>query len=210
VLRARKSAASRRRSISSSVSDSDMKTIVPDELPTIHCVPASYAREIGRVVVSFARLEWVIDRTLYLIIGVDDNLGRLTVKDQDGAEQFKLLIRLLRLKEIGVKGDLQSIRASIRQCQSQRNDLAHSVWVRSPQTNNIMICLFRGEWSKDDEVEERSRKLNPEGRAYPIEEAVSLVNLIDETIKLLGNLYNEIYDILNTSPQKCQPPSGMD
>lgn len=185
-------------------------TIVPAELPILHRVPASIAREIGRVIVSFAHLEWMVDRMLYFVLDVDDDIGRISVKDQDGAEQFKLLRRLLRLKGITVKMDLNSIAADIRSCQAQRNDIAHSVWLKSPYTNNLMICLFRGEWSKEDDVEEKSRKLNPEGRPYPLEEAITLVRRLDDTIGSLGRLYNELYGILRASPQISRAPSHPD
>jgi hypothetical protein len=162
------------------------------------------------VIVSFARLEWLVDRLVYFVLDIDDKLGRLVVRDQDGAEQFKLLCRLLRLKGIETKTELNPIATAIRSCQSQRNDIAHSVWVVSPFTRNFMICLFRGEWSKDDDVEVKSRKLNPEGRAYPIEEAISLVSLIEGTITSLEALYSELCEIPRTSSQKSPPPSPLD
>jgi hypothetical protein len=77
-----------------------MSDIVSAELPATHRIPAALAREIGRVIISFAKLEWMINRLVYFVLTIDDNLGRLIVKDQDGAEQFKLLCRLLRMKGI--------------------------------------------------------------------------------------------------------------
>jgi hypothetical protein len=186
-----------------------MSDIVSAELPATHRIPAALAREIGRVIISFAKLEWMINRLVYFVLTIDDNLGRLIVKDQDGAEQFKLLCRLLRMKGIETRTELDPIAAAIRSCQSQRNDIAHSIWVISPITNKPMICLFRGEWSKDDDVEVKSRKFNPEGRAYPIEEAISLINLIDGAITSLETLYNELCDIRHTSLQKPQLPSPL-
>ena len=125
-------------------------------------------------------------------------------KIKDAVGQFKLICRLLRMNAI--EPDAQFLSEAIATCQAQRNDVIHSIWIKEPETGQLMMCLFRGEWSTESGMEDKSRKTNPEGRPYTLEEAKSLTNLIDGTIEELLTFNALLYE-RQSSLQKSQSPS---
>ena len=51
------------------------------EFPVIYNLPADHEREIGRIMIRWAHLEWKFKHTCYLLLGVGPKEGRLTVRE---------------------------------------------------------------------------------------------------------------------------------
>src|ERR1700732_1556408 len=104
------------------------------ELPTLSDLPPSLEREIGRIIVRFARLEWILSKMLFAALNINNVKGRIALKDHNAVERFEIIKRLATLSGLNTtKTDLGALKEAICAAQSQRNDLAHSVWMRMPE-----------------------------------------------------------------------------
>jgi hypothetical protein len=109
-----------------------------EQHPTTDNLPAALTREIGRVVVSYARLEWLLRQLLYAVLGVTQTEGRIAVGEPRATDRFDRICEILAFKAMATDDDLKAIRDAIEACQTQRNQLAHAthpelreVWARS-------------------------------------------------------------------------------
>ena len=113
--------------------------------PTLE-LPDALLREIGETMILFAYLEWKLSRLAYALLGVDRNVGRISVREPRGCERFDMVCELLVYKEISSKADLGGIRKRISECDDARNLLAHATWVRDPVHDALRLVKTSGQW----------------------------------------------------------------
>jgi hypothetical protein len=173
------------------------------ELPTIHVLPASLYREIGRVIVVYARLEWLLSQILYASLGVSQKEGRIAVGEPRATDRFERIVEILEVKAIPFKTELDPIRAAIKAGMDQRNQLAHGVWLRAPESGAYILTVTRGSWQPiKGQKGKTSRKIAPEGVEYGVDDCRSLYALIERTIEHLEAWNAELVEH-QASRKKC-------
>jgi hypothetical protein len=163
-------------------------------LPTIHNLPTALNREIGRVVVSYARLEWLLSQILYAALGVSAAEGRIAVGEPRATDRFDRINDILRVNDlIPDPATIAKIREGIEACQTQRDQLAHSVWGKAPEDGRLLLCITKGSWQPvKGQKGKTSRKISPQGVEYNAEDARSLHALIVATIEALEHWNNDL------------------
>ncbi len=132
-------------------------------------LPASYAREIGRVMVRWAFFERQVQHMIWAIAFNRDArgaaLGRLAVMEPKFPDRLDLLSKLAKVRNIHYNAKLlKSIRSLSNALNEERNLLAHGVWANIPNYG-WLVQQTRGSWGQTDfglEGPSGPRKVTPE------------------------------------------------
>ena len=140
-------------------------------------LPTDIATEIGGMVAAFALLEHRLSHLLFALVGVDEVLGRMAVRNPRPAEVWGLIMELcdfhgIRIKDSSAKelraAELPAhvkLRTAIEDCSSRRDELIHGIWTRDPATKQIMLRVTRGTWPAGVLPRDKTKRLQlPEAR----------------------------------------------
>lgn len=114
--------------------------------PTVPDLPEDLLREIGRYIVGFARLEWILSRFAYAILRLDGADGRIAVREPRATERVDMICDLLDNRFVASKADVKALRKDIGDCEEWRNLLAHSTWVVDPLMHALRLVKTGGQW----------------------------------------------------------------
>ena len=70
--------------------------------PAQYVLPASFSREIGRIMVHWAYFEHVIRHIAWDIIGVDHSMGRIAIRDPRIDDHLDMLVDIAYLKKLSL------------------------------------------------------------------------------------------------------------
>ena len=83
-------------------------------LPVISSLPAGFYREIGRLAVLDAHIDWLLSRTIFEVLHLDPKAGRLAVNAPRASQRLEIIQELLKLKRMKVDIDFRVLRANIK------------------------------------------------------------------------------------------------
>jgi len=131
-------------------------------------LPASYSREIGRVIVRWAFFEHHVQSVIWAIaFNCDDlggALGRLAITEQKFPQRLDLLRQLAKLRSVTFdKALLKSLETQSRKLVAERNLLAHGCWTKHP-VHGWIVRETRGEWTPSKAGPSGTRKVMPEAK----------------------------------------------
>jgi hypothetical protein len=153
------------------------------ETETTVDLPMTLLREIGLIMILSARLEWMLSRFAYSVLGLDRTEGRIAVREPRGTDRLDMICQLLTYKSIESRTDLQELRADIDECERGRDRVAHGIWVRDPIFNTLRIVSTRGQWQPTPSSPPKtSRKIAPEGVEFDLPEARALSAKLQSTL----------------------------
>jgi hypothetical protein len=142
------------------------KRIVQIEHKSEYQLPASYYREIGRVIVRWAFFEKHVQTMICNIAFACDAdravLGRLCIAEQSFPQRMDLLRRLAKIRRIELDQTLwKTVREKSKRLIAERNLFAHGCWSKHP-TLGWTVRETRGEWEKSKDGPQGSKKVIPE------------------------------------------------
>lgn len=138
-------------------------------------------RDIGRVVVEYAHLEWLLGCIAGAALNISAAEWRLTAGRRSAPDIFDLARSVLELKEISVTADYKALSDAIKACHSQRNSLAHGTWSRIGEQDDLVLVLASGSWSPRPRQPQVKRAIKPEGTEYGRDTVKSLLDLVRGT-----------------------------
>src|SRR5271154_477816 len=105
---------------------------IPDlYVPIVTRLPAKLLKEIGRVMVCQAQLEWRLSIILYDLLDLDRTAGRLAVREPRAPKYVDLIIDLMEHRRITApKTDFKVLREALVAVTNQRDQLAHGIWMK--------------------------------------------------------------------------------
>jgi hypothetical protein len=163
-------------------------------------LPADLLSEIGRIIVSFAKLEFMLTRLAYALLELDRTAGRIVVREPRACERFDMIVDLLRYRNLSSESNLNALRISIGQCEDGRNLVAHGTWVRDPVYGVLRIVKTSGQWQPIPSYPRKTkRKVAPEGVEFELPDALELSEKIQLTIKSIERWADEFR----------QPPTSL-
>ena len=176
------------------------------ELPVVTNLSIALTREIGRVMVGHAFLEHCLSRIIYkLIDDVDPKIGRLAVREPRAIDRLELIFDLTEVQGIQLKIGKTLYRDAIKMCASQRDQLAHGIWVRDPKTHMLFLRITKGSWQPVKGQRGKTKRLiKPEAIQYDAKDARTLRLIIDETTNMINELGVAIQAALGSSQKKSQ------
>ena len=135
--------------------------------PVIAVLPDEYTRGIGRVIVQWAFVEWILKTITYDLLKVDPKRGRVAVREPRPGEYIAMYRQLMRLNNIDKKFPLENSLAALPKMLSdrraERDLIAHSVWAKHSESGVYLIQRMSGNWAPDDSGRKISKREVPEG-----------------------------------------------
>jgi hypothetical protein len=193
VARIRRYTSSRRFSLSPM--GSVMVLSKQEEVRVVRDLPASLTREIGRVMVHYAHLEYRMSAITANLLGVSRTEGRMALREPRLKEWLALLVQLMRAKGLEPQIGIPLLQTVFEQATIQRDQLAHNIWCRNPKyPGRVFLRLIKGSWQPvKGQRGKTSRVTEPEAIEYDADDARSLVALIEAAIEKLNELGFQIY-----------------
>jgi hypothetical protein len=167
------------------------------EAPVVTDLPGLVLREIGRIIVLQANLEYVMGRIVYDILDIDVKRGRVAVRDPRPKETLEMIYDLLRIENITMHGDWKPLQRALESTSQQRDYLAHGIWLRHSQTDVLHMRIIGGTWQPDPRVKARiKRRILPESSAIGLEYLKGLSALIETTIETAMQFHADVTALL--------------
>jgi hypothetical protein len=168
-------------------------------VPVIVALPTALLREIGRVIVSFANLEHRLSVFTWVIMKIPPEVGRLAAREPRVPDRFNIISDLLELHKTPLKEDeARTLRTALEAVTTQRDQLAHGVWLKEPTTGRLFLRVTKGSWQPvSGQRGKTKRAIMPESVEYDVDDARSLRLLIDElreTIDRIATTYETARD----------------
>jgi hypothetical protein len=150
------------------------KPVLRRESELVYELPASLTRAIGRVLVAWAHLEYQIQRTIWMLLGIDERQARVAVRQPRLTERMDMIVDLAGLRGIAVNAeDVKNMKESLTELSRHRDLLAHGLWT---QDTDGKWCVIRsqGTWKKEFDAPHKNKSIAPEG----IEADAAMINAI--------------------------------
>jgi len=148
--------------------------------PICDDIPASLAREVGRIIVKWASFENRLQMLIWDLIGVDHSVGRIAIREPRIDDRLMMFHQLTVLK--GAKPNeavFKQVVTSAKAVERLRDLLAHSPWVK--RGKEFRVISYKGNLP-DQTIKHRSRRISPEGMSVSVEGLQKIVTTIDGLI----------------------------
>src|SRR5262249_38097180 len=74
---------------------------------------------------------------------------------------------LIKIKNISISADLPGIRNALDACISQRDALAHGLWIDDPDyPNRLFLRQTAGNWTPPGKIGKHKRRIHPQAAEY--------------------------------------------
>lgn len=162
-------------------------------------LPATYHREIGRIIVRWAYYEHYMQRLLWAVAFAADAkgaaLGRLAVREGKPEEQLSLLSSLSELRRITFDDAVfKRLKPRAPQVAEKRNLIAHGLWT-DPEGGGWAVQQTRGAWESSTDGPRGKKKITPEGVIMKLEDLRAIGADVESLIVDAAALKNSLRDI---------------
>ena len=100
------------------------------------------------------------------------------------------------------------MKTAIERATTQRDQVAHGIFMRHPGDGSLFLRLTRGKWEASLTGPERvNRAIYPQSIAYGVAEANNTLKAVDHAIKLIDHLGAELDVALQAFPERFREPS---
>lgn len=184
--------------------------VLPFEAEVVHDLPDDIAALIGRVMLSYAKLEHSLGMLTTLLLQLNKAEARIALRSPRAADRLEMALDIFAIKDISIQMDISTLREAITKATSQRDILAHGLWLKHPKTSELFIQITRGAWPKDLSRGERiSRVVYPQSIPYGAENCKATLDAIHKALGLVDQLGGEVDNALHTFPERFRPPSPV-
>jgi hypothetical protein len=164
-------------------------TVRPSKVPTgliigtaNYRLPAKLTKGIGRMIDHWAHFEFLVQKTIWMLVGVDEKRGRVAIKEPRIGDRFDMIAQLALVHNIQLKQPLFGRLKVVAEETSRWRDLmAHGVWVKD--ADGWKVQQTKGNHPKNVTAYPRSKKLAPEGLLAEPAGLQSIVLDIERLIK---------------------------
>lgn len=154
-------------------------------------IPDELAMEIGKIIVRWSYFEYVICCAVWHLVGVDQVVGRLAIRNPRIDDGIDLIRDLAELKGINIDA-LAELKARAKGISKRRDILAHATFVEDPSDSWHAIDLT-GTWPKGFFPEKRTtRRVRPHGRIVNAKALRELAVRLEVLIKDANAVLNEV------------------
>ena len=166
-------------------------------------LPASMCREIGRLLVRFAYVENYLQGIVYMLIGCDQGIGRLAVREPRATERLDLIRDLIAAKKLKEPDlDFKSLRNALDDAEAMRNLCAHGAWTWLEEDNAWAVRVARGSWAQIPKTDRarRNKRIFPGGQIIRHQTLLTYVKGMDGLIDKLRALQTNLEAQLQSLP----------
>lgn len=168
-----------------------------------HKIPASLAKYVGRIIVSWAHLEYITQEAVWIALGVTPEEGRVAVREPRVPERLELIKTLADLKGVTIKKEwLQQLVKTTKAINRHRDLLAHGVWTQD-HDKSWKVVRMRGKWPENTTDHHKDKRVAPEALGVTTDGLEKILQEIDKCIDAARNIRRALEQRLNeidTSP----------
>ncbi|MEC9369660.1 MAG: hypothetical protein VX871_13320 [Pseudomonadota bacterium] len=148
-------------------------------------IPALYAREIGRIVVSWSHFELHIQQMIWAIAfnsdPLGDRLGRLAIIEPNMKNRLALLEKAAKLRKVRYDETVfDRISENCKAVVDERNLIAHGAWTHK-EPYGWMVQQTRGAWAGNGGPQ-GTKKIQPEAAPRSLAHLQKTVSAIDNLV----------------------------
>lgn len=125
-------------------------------------LPVAFNREIGRIIVRWANLEYYVQTMVWEILGISRAEGRIAIREPRVADRLDMVNQIIQVQQATWDADLyKSVAKRMRDLASERDLVAHAIWGR--HDNQWYVQVTRGAYPNDlSHLVTGSRRVMPE------------------------------------------------
>lgn len=180
------------------------------EADIIHDIPANLAEIIGRVIVAYARIEHNLTSLAGLLLQLNKPEMRVALRTPRAVDRLDMALDLFAIKALVPTIDETDLRGTIEKACTERDMVAHGLWLRHPETGELFLRLTRGSWPKDiapgDGIK---RAIFPQSIPYPLARCTAALQLCERALRGSDQLGHALDNGLKSSPDRFRPPSPV-
>lgn len=156
------------------------------EVPVLRKLSVSHSREIGRIIVRWAHLEWRLRLIAYALLGLDQKEGRLAVRATGRVVEFVTMLQdLENAKRFDLGVDWKGLRKVLKHLSEHRGRLAHGLWLRVGRTKSPSIQIVNDVWQPDPKKKPTRAKIDPVSAIVRANDLNFIAQQIDSMIDTL-------------------------
>jgi hypothetical protein len=126
-------------------------------LPLAAGVPKRYAATVGRIVISWALVEYRLRLVAKRLLGIGQKQARVALAQFRAVEFLTRIEELATLRHFTFKANIRAMKPRFSRCETLRDLIAHSAWLRDGKAFRIQYTKGRVPGTG------RNRRLYPEG-----------------------------------------------
>ncbi|ASE38411.1 hypothetical protein [Brevundimonas vesicularis] len=172
--------------------------------PALQSLPPQIYAGIGEVIFRFTVLEGQLRDLVYILAGLDRQIGRLVVRDTNVPELWKLSKELMNIRQIKIAAVDRIDHKDLISVTAFRNRMAHSKWGADAQTR-LTYAELKGSWQPDGDGVKYTRSARPEGRYLSRDEIPNSVALIHQLEMAVDAVAAETLAALGKTPADLRP-----
>lgn len=185
-----------------------METSNPNTGPTTIALPASYMREIGRIMVYWAHIEFLLRRTTHEAAGIGQKLGRVALMEPKPPGVPDHIRKIFQARQIKPPKIPKKFIKEIDAFYERRNALAHGVWLKMKNNKYPVLQYTRGADQKTSSPNNESAgyKINPVSIKLTTAELRELAEEFKAFVQVVNRFKQYILAALPPSQEKCASP----
>ncbi len=172
--------------------------------PVIIDLPRSLERQIARVIIAWACLEWHITQAAHVLVGIGPQTGRIAVREPRMVDRIALVKELIEHLNVKVDFDFKSFTRDASDMAERRDWLAHGIWVNHKPTGKILLRVTKGKWGvqMQDGTAGASRRVYPQGAEVTVSDLKVLRGVIEDLIRRSDGLTTQVNEAVAALPPK--------
>lgn len=180
------------------------------EAEIIHDLPHGLASKIGLVVAAYSHLEHNMFMVVTLLLQLQRPEARIALRNGRPTDLLDTALSIFALRQIPLDLDTQEIRQALNAAKSERDYLAHGIWMRHPRTGQIYLRIAKGHWKeKSDDGHSVSRVVFPQAVPFGDQEADNKLRVIEHAITLVHRLGKAVDSALFAFPERFRQPAPI-
>jgi hypothetical protein len=120
-------------------------------------VPMKYAATVGRIIVSWAQVEYRLRLVAKRLLGIGQKQARIALAEFRAVEMLTRIEELAELRNFRFNSNIPAMKDRFSRGESRRNLIAHSAWLRDGASFQVQYTKGRTPGNG------RNRRLYPEG-----------------------------------------------
>lgn len=112
-----------------------------------------------------------------------------------------MVLDLAKERGVSIKVDTKVLGKALEQSRNRRDQLAHGVWCRDPETAQLFLRIASGSWMPPKTIGKIKRRIDPEAESFDAADARFAREQVEATLQLVLQLRDEIGAALVASPE---------
>lgn len=182
----------------------------PLDAEVVHEIPDDLALLIGRVMVTFAKLEHKLTMLSGLLLQLNKAEVRIALRTPCAAERLEMILDLFSIKDIHPSIDVDRLSSAVVAAKSNRDLLAHSLWLKHPKTGELYVRMTHGSWPRNLTLGEKvTRAVYPQSIPCTTDDCRLALRQVEETLVQVDALGMELDLALDRFPGRFRPTAPI-